>query len=223
MDNCEKYNEDALPKKEDFYRHLMEDINDTDYAHAKRVCKGFEIKSLWEYHDLYVQSDIILLADKFENFRKLCINIYELDPAKFLSAPGLAWEEAKADILTDKDMLLLVEKCIRGAICHSIYRYGKANDKCIKNCDKSKEPSYFQYWDVNNLHGWAVLQKLPVNNFEWVKDNFQLNENFIKNCNHKSDVGYFFEVDVQHLEKLHVRHNDLPFLPERMKKKLKRF
>ena len=130
MDNCEKYNENALPKKEDFYRHLMEDINDTDYAHAKRVCKGFEIKSLWEYHDLYVQSDIILLADKFENFRKLCINIYELDPAKFLSAPGLAWEEAKADILTDKDMLLLVEKCIRGAICHSIYRYGKANDRC---------------------------------------------------------------------------------------------
>ena len=130
MDNCEKYNENALPKKEDFYRHLMEDINDTDYAHAKRVCKGFEIKSLWEYHDLYVQSDIILLADKFENFRKLCINIYELDPAKFLSAPGLAWEEAKADILTDKDMLLLVEKCIRGAIFHSIYRYGKANDRC---------------------------------------------------------------------------------------------
>ena len=89
MDDWEKCNEASLPKKKDFYSHLnMEDI-DADYAHAKRVCKDFEIKNLGEYHDLYVQSDTLLLADVSENFRNMCIAIYKLDPEKFLSAPGL--------------------------------------------------------------------------------------------------------------------------------------
>ena len=77
--------------------------------------------------------------------------------------------------------------------------------------------SYIQYWDVINLYVWAMLQKLPVNNFEWIKDTSQFNEDFIKNYNEESDEGYFLEVDVQYLEKLHELHNDLPFLPERMK------
>ena len=111
-------------KKEDFYSHLnIEDISDADYAHAKGVCKGFEIKNLGEYHDWYGQSDTLLLADEFENFRNMCIKIYEIDSAKFLSAPGLAWQAAlkktkvKLDLLTDMDMLLMVEKVIRGGIC----------------------------------------------------------------------------------------------------------
>ena len=111
----------------------------------------------------------------------------------------------------------MVEKGIRGGICHSIYRYAKANNKYMKDYDKNKESSYLQYWDVNNLYGWAMSQKLPVNNFEWIKDTSQFNEDFIKNYNEESDEGYFLEVDVQYLEKLHELHNDLPFLPERMK------
>ena len=92
MHDWEKFNETSLPEKEDFYSHLnMEDITDAYYKHAKGVCKGFEIKSLGEYHALYVQSDMLLLADVFENFRNMCLKIYELDPAKFFSAPGLAW------------------------------------------------------------------------------------------------------------------------------------
>ena len=149
MDDWEKFNETSLPVKEDFYSHLnMEDITDADYAHAKRVCKDFEIKNLGEYHDLYVQSNTLLLADVFENFRNMCLKIYELDPAKFLSAPGLAWQAAlkktkvKLDLLTDIDMLLMVEKGIRGGICHSIYRYAKANNKYMKNYDKNKKSSY---------------------------------------------------------------------------------
>ena len=114
-------------------------------------------------------------------------------------------------------MLLMVEKGIRGGICHSIYRYAKANNKYMKDYDKNKESSYLQYWDVNNLYGWAMSQKLPVNNFEWIKDTSQFNEDFIKNYNEESDEGYFLEVDVQYLKKLHELHNDLPFLPERMK------
>ena len=127
-DDWEKFNETSLPEKEGFYSHLnMENITDADYAHIKRVCKGFNIKNLGEYNDLYVQSDTLLLADIFENFRKMCIEICKLDPAKFLSAPRLAWQaalkktEVKLDFLTDINMLLMVEKGIRGAICNSIY------------------------------------------------------------------------------------------------------
>ena len=87
----------------------------------------------------------------------------------------------------------------------------------MKDYDKNKESSYLQYWDVNNLYGWVMSQKLPVNNFEWIEEASQFNEDFIKNYNEESDEGYFFEVDVQYLEKLHELHNDLPFLPERMK------
>ena len=112
-----------MPEKEDLYSHLnVEDITDADYAHTKRVCKDFEIKKLGEYNDFYVQSDILLLVDVFENFK-----IYQLDLAKFLSAPRLAWQAAlkktivKLDLLTGIDMLLMVEKGIRGGICHSIY------------------------------------------------------------------------------------------------------
>ena len=87
----------------------------------------------------------------------------------------------------------------------------------MKDYGKNEESSYIQYWDVNNLYGWAMSQKLPVNNFEWIKDTSQFNEDFIKNCNEESDEGYFLEVHVQHLEKLHELQNDLPLLPERMK------
>ena len=97
----------------------------------------------------------------------------------------------------------MVEKCLRGKLCHSIYKYAKANNKYMKDYDKNKESSYLQYWDVNNLCGWAMSQKIPVNNFEWIKDTSQFNEDFVKSYNDESDEGYFFEVDVQYLEKLH--------------------
>ena len=154
---------------------------------TKRVCKDFEIKNLGGYHDLYVQSDTLLLADVFENFSNMCIKIYEVDPAKVLSAPGLAWQAAlkktkvKLDLLTDIDMLLMVEKGIRGGICHFIYQYAKANNKYMKDYDKNKEWPYLQYWNVDNLYGWAISQKLTVNNFDWIKDTSQFNDDFIKN------------------------------------------
>ena len=87
----------------------------------------------------------------------------------------------------------------------------------MKDYDKNKKSWYLQYLDVNNLYDWAMSQKLPVNNFEWIKDTSQFNKDFINNYNEESDKGYFLEVDVQYLEKVHELHNDLPFLPERMK------
>ena len=163
------------------------------------------------------------MADVFENFRKMCLKINRLDPVKFLSTPGLAWQaalkktEVKLELFTDIDALLMVEKGIRGGICHAVHRYTKANNKYIKDYDKNKESSYLHYWDVNNSYGWARLQKLPVNKFEWIEDTSQFNEDFIKNYNEESKEGHFLEVDVQYSEKLHELHNDLPFLPERKK------
>ena len=140
-----------------------------------------------------VQSNTLLLADLFENFRNMFINIYELDPAKFLSVPGLAWQAAlkktkvKLDLLTDIDLLLMVEKVIRGGICHSIYRYAKANNKYMKEYDKNKESLYIQYWDVNNLYGCVTSQKFPGNNFVWIKNTSKINKDFIQNYNEESD------------------------------------
>ena len=95
MDDMEKFNETSSPKKEEFYSNLnKKDITNADYMHAKRVCKDAEIKNLGENHDLYLKSDALLLADVFENFQKMCLQIYHLDPAKFLSAPGILWQGA---------------------------------------------------------------------------------------------------------------------------------
>ena len=111
----------------------------------------------------------------------------------------------------------MVEKGIRGRICHSIYRYEKANRKYMEDYAKNKESSYIQYWDVNNLYGWATSQKLPLNNLEWIKNTSQFNEDVMKRYNEESDEGYFLEVNVQYPENLHNLHNDLPFLSEKMK------
>ena len=114
-------------------------------------------------------------------------------------------------------MLLMVENCIRGEICHSIYRYAKANKKNMKDYDKNKESSYIQYCNGNHLYGWTTSQKVPVNNSEWKKDISQFYKDLIKNYNDKSDEGYFLEGDVQRLEKLPELYSDLPFLLERLK------
>ena len=136
MDSWERFDEKTLPYKEAFYSSLnMEDITDADHRHAKRVFKKLNNKNLDGYHDLYVQSDTLLFANVFENFRNKYIEIYELDLAHFLSAPGLAWQtylekiEVKLELLTNVDMLLMVEKGITGGICHLIHRYAKANNK----------------------------------------------------------------------------------------------
>ena len=225
MDSGEKFNE-TLPDKESFYSELnKEGITDEDYVHAQKVWKVFEIKNLGEYHDLYVQSDTLLLADVFENFRDGCINKYKLDPAHFLSAPGLAWQAClkktgvKLELLTDNDMLMMVEKGIRGGMCHAIYRYAKANNKYMKNYDKNTESSYLEYLDANNFYGWAMSQKLPVDGFEWIEEDdlLKFNKKFIKNYDENSDKGYILKVDVEYPKNLHKLHRDLPFLHEKMK------
>ena len=150
--------------------------------------------------------------------------MYELDPDHFLSAPGLAWQgclkktRVKLELLTDTDMFLIVEKGIRGGIFHSIHKYAKANNKYMKNYDKDKESSYFKYLDANNLYGWAMSIKLPVNGFEWVEDLSQFKEDFMKNYDEGSNKdSNFLEVDVTYPNKLFNLHSHLSFLSERNK------
>ena len=139
MDSWGRFDETSLPDKKSFYSELyLEDITDKDYAHGQKVFKEFKLKNLGNYHDLYVQSDTLLHVDVFENFRNKCIEINELDPAHFLSASGLVWQvflkgtRVKIELLTDIDMLLVVEKGIRGGICHVIHSYAKANNKYMR-------------------------------------------------------------------------------------------
>ena len=154
----------------------------------------------------------------------MCIKEYELDPAHFVSLPGLAWQAClkktniELQLLTDYDMLLMVEKGIRGGISHSIHRYAKANNKYMENYNNNEESSYIQYLGANNLYGWAMSKKLPVNSFKWLdSDNIhEINEDFIKNYDENNDKGYILELDVKYPKRLHELHSDLPFLSERM-------
>ena len=227
MDSWERFNETSLPSKKEFYSNLnVEDIDEIDYRPDNNVSKSFKLENVGDYHDLYVKSDTLLLADVFENFRDICLKEYELDPAHFVSLPGLAWQAClkktniELELLTDYDLLLMVEKGIRGGICHSIQRYAKANNKYMKNHVNNEESSYIQYLDANKLYGWAMSKKLPTNGFKWIDNNetakHVINEDFIKNYNENNDKGYILEVDVKYPKRLHELHSDLPFLSKRM-------
>ena len=148
MNTWERFSETVLPNKKAFYSELyLEDITDKYYTHAQKVFEEFQLKNLGDYHDLYLQGDTLLLADVFENFTNKCREIYEHDPVHFLSAAKLTQQAClkmtgvKLELLTDIDMLLMVEKGIRGGICHAIHRYAEANNKCIKNYDKNTTSS----------------------------------------------------------------------------------
>ena len=223
IDEWDKFNEKIIPGKESFYSNLtLENISETDYAHANNVFKKFNINNLGEYYDVYVRSDTLLLADIFENFRQSCLKNYELDPAHFVSLPGLAWQaclkktNVELELLTDYDMLLMVEEGIRGGISHDIQRYAKANNKYMNDYDRKKRSSYIQYLDANNLYGKAMIEKLPVRGFKWENDFSKIDEDFVKDYNKNDNKGYILDVDVDYPSKLQNLHSDLPFLPERM-------
>ena len=169
-----------------------------------------------------VRSDTLLLADIFENFRQSCLKNYELDPAHFVSLPGLAWQtclkktNVELELLTDYDMLLMVEEGITGGICHAMQRYAKANNKYMKDYGRKKKSSYIQYLDASNLYGKDMTEKLPVRGFRWMDDISKIDEDFVKDYDKNNNEGYILDVDIDYPSKLQNLHSDLPFLLQRM-------
>ena len=171
---------------------------------------------------MYVQSDTLLLADIFENFRDMSLKIYELDPAYFVSLPGFAWQAClitgvNLELFTDINMLLVIEIGMRGGVCHVMRSYIEANNKYMNNYDENKESSFLSNFDANNLYGFSMIKKVPVGGFKWVKNVSRIDEEFIKNYDEYSDIGYFLKVDLEYPIELHDLHSDLPFLSEKMR------
>ena len=175
MDSFDRFDETKLPTKHDFYSILNnEHISDEQYKHAQNVWEIFKLTNMGNYHDLYLKSDVLLLADIFENFRKTCLQYYKLDPCHYHTSPGLSWDamlkvtNTKLELMTDIDMFQFIEAGMRGGISYITRRYGEANNKYMKNCDSLKPSKYIMYLDANNLYGWAMSQSLPTGRFKWL-------------------------------------------------------
>ena len=215
--NClENFSETQLPIKEDFYSKLNDcNITDKEYKHAQDIWEKFGINNLGEYHDLYLKTDVLLLADVFEEFRNICLENYNLDPAWYYTSPGLSWDallkhsKVNLELLTDPDMLLMFEKGIRGGISMISNRHGRANNKFMKEQFDSSRPSKFvTYLDANNLYGWAMMKPLPVGDFHWMTGD---------ELERWMEFPCVLEVDLEYPEELHDFHNDYPLAPERIK------
>ena len=214
FDSFNRLSADHLPPKEAFHSVLNDSgISEEDYIHAQNVWKTFKMKTMRDYHDLYLKSDVLLLSDVIENFRDVCLDNYRLDPAFYYTAPGLAWDaclkitKVRLELLTDYDMLMMVEKGIRGGVSMISTRYGKANNPYMKDYDPDQPTKYISYLDANNLYGWAMSKPLPTDMFEWMNEE-ELNNWKTQPC--------ILEVDLEYPEKLHDLHNDYPLAPERV-------
>ncbi|XP_067208470.1 uncharacterized protein, partial [Linepithema humile] len=221
VDSVDKLRDTSLPSRESFYSSLTgETVSESDYAHATNVWQTFSIEDLDQYSDLYLKTDVLLLADIFQNFRNMSIKSYGLDPAHYYTLPGYTWDammkytRVKFELLTDIDMVLFVERGIRGGLSQCSNRYAAANNKYMPSYDPSEPSSYLMYYDVNNLYGWAMCQPLPYAKFRWVDDV----ENFnVMSVASDSATGYVLEVDLEYPVNLHDAHSDLPFCPTRDK------
>ena len=223
MDSFEKFNKTELPTKEEFYSILNnEHITDEDYSHAQKVWTTFQLQTMGEYHNLYLKSDILLLADVFENFRKTCLQYYKLDPCHYFTSPGLSWDamlkmtNIKLELMTDIDMFQFIEKGMRGGISYIANRYGKANNKYMREYDEKAPSKYIMYLDANNLYGWAMSQYLPTGGFKWLTEK-QINKINLAQYNEDSNKGLILEVDLEYPKELHNLHNDYPLGPEKVK------
>ena len=220
MDSFERFGETKLPEKEKFYSGLSgKGITDEEYAQAKQVWETTGCRNLGDYHDLYVQTDTLLSADVFENFRNVCQEKYGLDPAHYHSAPGLSWDAllkktgVELELLTDLDMHLFIEREMMGGISMANKRYAKANNPRVEGYDPTQPTNYITYLDANNLYGWAMSLPLPKKNFHWKR--VMPTEEQIMKMKWNSKKGWILEVDLEYPAHLHDAHNDYPLAPEK--------
>ena len=219
MNSWAKMDETALPPKEAFFSKLSDThIQDEQYAHAQQVWESFECKTMGDYHDLYMKSDVLLLADVFENFRDVCMEYYGLDPAHYFTTPNFAWDAmmkktgVQLELLTDYNMHMMIEQGIRGGIAMISHRHAEANNPYLaEGYDKSKEHSYIAYLDANNLYGWAMTQPLPYADFQWSEER---DMEVLLRYAHCQETGCIVMVDLDYPEELHDLHNDYPLAPE---------
>ena len=220
INSWDRFGEIQFPPINAFYSNLnMSSLSEDDYQRTQKVWEEFGIRDLGDYHNLYLKTDVVLLADVFEAFRSTCLRHYSLDPAHFYTSPGLAWKAClkhtgiKLELLTNPDMLLMFERGIRGGITQAVRKYASANNKYMRDrFDPKFERSYLQYLDANNLHGWAMSQPLPTGGFRWV----DVNPKEISELATRTDKGYILELDVSYPKELHNPHNNLPFMCKRM-------
>ena len=223
MDSEEKFKDTKLPPQEAFYSKLSgRGITEKDYKHAWNVWNSFKMKTFKEYHELYNITDVLLLADVFENFRDICLKIYGLDPVYYFTAPGLAWDaclkitDIDLELLSDPNMLLMFEKGIRGGISIISNRYGEANNKYMgRGFNKNKPSKYLMYLDANNLYGCAMSMKLPTHGFKWLTSGEM--EKIYENWHNLNKIPCILEVDLEYPKNLHDLHNDYPLCPEKVK------
>ena len=222
VDCAKRLEETTLPAKEHFFSQLtQEDISIGDYNHAKTVWSEFGCRTLGDYHDVYMKADVLLLADVFERFRTTSLETYKLDPAHYFTSPGLAWDAMlrhtgiKLQLLTDPDMLLMIERGIRGGVSMITKKHAQANNPYISETyDCSAPKTYLMYFDANNLYGWAMSEAMPENDFEWCtqQECAQLDATCIDD---DATTGYLLEVDLDYPSELHDLHNDYPLAPEK--------
>ena len=214
-------NENCLPEKQAFFSHLADEgISDEDYQHAQNIWKTFNLRNLGEYHDLYLKTDVLLLADVFENFRKVCLRNYHLDPAHYYSAPGLAWDgmlkmtNVRLELMQDRDMHVIIDKSVRGGMCCISHKHSIANNPSLGDSyDASKPNSFIVYLDMNNLYGTAMCESLPEKDFDFLLDD-QIANFDVNSIPNDSTTGYILEVDMDYPNLLHDVHSDFPLCPQ---------
>ena len=213
FNNLKKLDRKSLPPYEKWYSKLYDkNITKDEYKHAQKIWDTFNMKTFRDYHDVYLHIDVLGLADVFEKFRKISMRDYGLDPLHYYTLPGYSWDAmlkktgVELELFTDPDKYLFVESGIRGGVSVQSYRYAEANVPSMATYDESKPNKYNMYLDAKNLYRWAMMQSLPVSDFEWMTIT-DLNVHKLNDC--------ILEVDVDYPEELHDLHNDCPLLPEK--------
>ena len=196
-------------------------ISEKDYFKAINVWNIFRMNTMGDYHDLYLKTDVLSLADVFEKFIKTCFDYYGLDPFHYFSSHRLSWDAMlkmtgrKLDLILDIGMHLFIEKGLRRGISYISKRYSKANKKYMKSYDSSEENKFIRYFDANNLYGWAMSQCSPYSEFKWLNKK-EISRFCLNSISENSFVGYILEADLEYPDKLHNLHNDYPLALEKL-------
>jgi len=224
VDNVDKLNNVGLPDRVMFYSSLSQKhISHENYEHATNVYKSLNCKSFKDYHLIYLKCDVLQLADVFENFRQTCLEYYNLDPANYISAPGLAWDamlnqtKIELDLITDPKILDIIERQKKGGLCFvGSQRHTVANNHYLENFDKTKPENYIIYLDANNEYGWAMSKPLPYKNLK-LYDEPELFESLmpdILECPDDSSIGFIIECDLIFPPHIHDKLKEFPPCPE---------